>query len=175
MQPCRVGTRRSALIGSPFRAERKLAKRSLSTWRRFTIDSDCIPRWAMSVLSPMSNKRSEFPRSLTPQKRVKVRPVPCLPSHHVIMDVHRGCEADKILLYVLAYKACASDCNRQWPSAPQIRLFFGLQTHQSDDRSSTVSPSCFHSTLFMRGGEPQAHESGQSHLIFKSRCKPLYA
>src|SRR5258708_26506083 len=60
------------ITGSPFRAERRLAKRSLSTWRLFTIDSGCIPRWDTSVLSPMSNKRREFPRSLTPQKWVKV-------------------------------------------------------------------------------------------------------
>jgi hypothetical protein len=55
-----------------------------SQHRRFTIDSDCIPRWDTSVLSPMSNERSEFPRSPTPQKRVKVT----CPPHETLTTIH---------------------------------------------------------------------------------------
>ncbi len=66
------GTLKSECVDrQSFQSRAQAPKRSLSTWRRFTIDSDFIPRWVMSVLSPMSNKRSTFPRLLTPQKRVK--------------------------------------------------------------------------------------------------------
>jgi hypothetical protein len=57
---------------SPTRHGKKLGTRSLSIWRCFIIDSGCIPRWAMSVLSCMSNKSREFPHSPAPQKRVKI-------------------------------------------------------------------------------------------------------
>jgi hypothetical protein len=54
---------------------------------------------------------------------------------------HRECLPGKKLLYVLAQKTCASGCDRRWCLvAPQIRLLFGLHTHQriSDLRLGSI-------------------------------------